>query len=446
MADNRKRTADQNLAELAREPAMVDLIERFPLPIAVLDHSGEAVLLNESFNQKYQEGLLHLLPVREAIHEAGAGWKTLKIPHGARNAVACRAQTVDLPAGSMVIFDDAADDTMLRQLDQLQAQVSALQRLCSTDVLTGAWNRSHFERIAAAELDRSIRHRQPVSLILFDIDHFKRVNDAYGHQSGDSVLRELVSVARETIRSIDMLFRWGGEEFVVIAASTGYRGSAALAEKIRGAVETHRFEIVGSVTVSLGVAEHLAPESAETWFRRVDDALYRAKNAGRNRVWVERLGSSDAWAAESGPSVVRLVWQEAYECGEPNIDAQHRELFALANAALDASFKTAPARTQFEAAIDKLLAHIVKHFAYEEATLDARHYDDLGQHKAAHANLLAQAGELRAAVAANRSTIGELVEFLADKVVAQHLLTADKKFFPLFFKSVRPTVDAGPSE
>jgi diguanylate cyclase (GGDEF)-like protein/hemerythrin-like metal-binding protein len=319
--------------------------------------------------------------------------------------VDCRAQTVDLPAGSMLIFDDASDDEVLRQLDQLQTQVSALRRLCSTDVLTGAGNRRHFEEVVAAELERSVRYRQSVSLILIDIDHFKRVNDTCGHQAGDSVLRELVSVARKTIRSIDMLFRWGGEEFVVIAASTGYRGSAAVAEKFREAVEAHRFQGVGSVTVSLGVAEHLAPESAETWFRRLDDALYRAKDSGRNRVWVERLGSSDLWAAESGPSVVRLVWQEAYECGEPNIDSQHRELFALANAALDASFKTAEPRAPFEAAIDKLLAHIVKHFADEEETLEARGYNDLVRHKAAHASLLAQADKLRAGVAADRTTV-----------------------------------------
>ena len=85
-----------------------------------------------------------------------------------------------------------------------------------------------------------------------------------------------------------------------------------------------------------------------------------------------------------------------------------------------------------EAAVDRLLAHIVKHFAYEEEVLDARHYDDLARHKAAHANLLTLADELRAGVAAGRTTTGELVDFLADKVVAQHLFAADVKFFPLF--------------
>jgi diguanylate cyclase (GGDEF)-like protein/hemerythrin-like metal-binding protein len=432
MYDNVNRIAARDPVELAREPAAVDLIERFPLPIAMFDSSGDAVLLNRRFNQRYREEILHSPPMREALREAGAGWKTLKIPRGANDEVACRAQTIDLPGGSMLILDEAPDDGVLRELDQLHAQLSALQRLCSIDALTGAWNRSHFEQIVAGELERSVHHRQPVSLVIFDIDHFKRVNDAHGHRAGDSVLRELVSVVRKTIRSIDTLFRWGGDEFVVIADSMGYRRGAALAEKIKEAVETHRFQIVGSVTVSLGVAERLAPESAETWLRRLDSALYRAKDSGRNRVWVERLGSSDSWAAESGPSIVRLAWQEAYECGEPKIDAQHRELFTLANAAFDASFKTPSTDTQFKAAIDRLLAHIVKHFADEEQALDARHYVGLAWHKLAHADLLAQAGELRTAVAAGRITTGDLVDYLADKVVAAHMFRVDKMFFPLF--------------
>ncbi len=432
MGDSVKRISARNQIDLAREPAVVDLIERFPLPIAVLDGSGEAVLLNGPFNRKYQKVILHSPPLREAMHHAGAGWTTLRIPQTANHEVACRVQTIDLPTGSMLILDETADDGVLRQLDQLHTQVSALQRLCSTDALTGAWNRSHFERTVAAELERSVCHRQPASLVLIDIDHFKRVNDTYGHQSGDLALRELVALTKKVIRSTDTLFRWGGEEFVVFAASTGYRGAAALAEKIRHEVETHRFHIAGLVTVSLGVAEHLAPESAEAWFRRLDGALYRAKKNGRNRVWVERFGNSDSWATESGVSVVRLVWQEAYECGEPNIDAQHQELFALANAAFDASFNKATTRAEFEAAIDRLLAHIAKHFAYEEEALDARHYDDLARHKAAHAHLLKLADELRDAVVAGRTTTGELVDFLADKVVAKHLFASDVKFFPLF--------------
>jgi len=432
MANSLKQIADKDRNAPAAEPALLDLIERFPLPVAMLDRTGEAKMVNEPFRRRYRPEVLRSQPVQEAIQDAAVGWKTLKIPHGTHDEVACRAQTIDLPGGPMLILDDPSDSELLRQLDRMHEQISTLQRLCSTDVLTGAWNRSHFQRTIATELERSIRQRQPVSLILIDIDNFKHVNDGFGHQTGDSVLRELVSVVRESIRSIDTLFRWGGDEFVVIAASAGFRGSAALAERIRAAIEAHRFAAVGPVTVSLGVAEHLAPESAEMWFRRLDHALYEAKNGGRNRIWVERIGNSDCWAAESGQSVVRLVWQEAYECGEPNIDQQHRELFTLANAALDALFRIATSRAESEAAIDRLLAHIAKHFTYEEAALEAHHYDDVARHKAAHAALLARARELKAAVAAGQATFGEFVEFIADKIVAHHLFTADRKFFPLF--------------
>jgi hemerythrin len=286
--------------------------------------------------------------------------------------------------------------------------------------------------VAASELDRGIRLKQPVSLIFLDIDHFKQINDVHGHQAGDAVLRELVRTVGGATRSMDALFRWGGEEFVVLAPSTGYRAGAVLAEKIRSKVEQHRFAGVESVTISLGVAEHIATESAEIWFRRADKALYRAKGGGRNRVCVDQRGSSDAWATESGLSVIRLVWQEAYECGEPTIDAEHREMFALANSLFDASFRLESSPGAFRAALNKLMAHIARHFADEEALLAQHGYQDLERHRRAHAALLARAGQLEAAVAAGQTTLGDLVEFLANTVVARHLFNADQKFFPLF--------------
>ena len=412
--------------------AVVNLIKCFPFPIAMLDQAGVTMVINEPFRLRFDSEILNSGQIKDAIPPAGSGWRTVNIGRSSDEQVACRILSVDSPSGSLLILEDTPGAELLRKLDQLQDQVSSLKRLSSSDVLTGAWNRNHFERVAAMELERSLRHRQPVSLLLLDIDYFKQINDTHGHQAGDMVLRELVAVVKSAMRSIDMLFRWGGEEFVVLAASTGYRGAAVLAEKLRKTIAAHPFPHVGALTVSIGVAENLAPESLATWFERLDHALYLAKNSGRNRIAVEKCGSSDSWAAESGQSAVRLVWQEAYECGEPAIDQQHQELFALANASFEASFKAAATPEHFEAAIDKLLAHIVAHFAYEESALSACHYEGLEQHKAAHAALLARTGELRATIAIGQSTIGELVDFIADKVVAQHLFTADRKFFSLF--------------
>lgn len=413
-------------------PAARDLFERFPLPLALLEESGAVMVLNERFERAYGSTALDSAPLRELIGKPVSGWHTVHVPSREQGEAELKAQLLRVQGNLMLILDDATEPGLARELDQLHLKISELERLSSTDRLTGAWNRAHLDRVIESELDRSRRFRQPVSLILIDIDHFKRVNDTYGHQAGDSVLRELVQVIRAGIRSVDILFRWGGEEFVVLASSTGYRAGAALAEKLRTEVAQHRFAGVGTVTISLGVAENIASESAEIWFQRVDKALYSAKNSGRDRVCVDQRGSSDAWAAETGPSVIRLVWQEAYECGEPSIDREHRELFDLANVLLDASFNSMALPDAFSIALDKLLAHIVRHFASEEAILARRDYAHLDSHKRAHAGLLARAGDLKSAVATGKTTLGDLVDFLANTVVAQHLFKADREYYPLF--------------
>jgi diguanylate cyclase (GGDEF)-like protein/hemerythrin-like metal-binding protein len=415
-----------------------DLIRQFPLPIALLDDVGGVVLMNDLFERGYGSEVLDAAPLKGVIRDPAPGWKSIELPLPRRGKARIKAQVVRARGVSMLIFDDVTDKALLHRLDQLRGQVAELERLSSTDPLTSAWNRTHLDQVIAAELDRSMRFRQPVSLILLDIDHFKRVNDSYGHQAGDSVLRELVQVIRASVRSVDMLYRWGGEEFALLAASTGYRSGAVVAEKIRSQVELHRFAGVGSVTISLGVAEHIATESAEVWFRRVDQALYRAKSEGRNPAWVDLRGSSDSWAAESGPSVIRLLWQEAYECGEPTIDREHRELFELANSLLDASFKTASSPEAFGVAIERLLAHLARHFADEEALLAQRGYEGLESHRRAHAALLARAEQLKARVAAGKTTLGDLVDFLANTVIAQHLFRADRQYFPLFRQPTEP--------
>lgn len=415
-----------------------DLIQHFPLPIGLLDDAGSLRLMNHRFESAYGPEVLESAPLQALVRERASDWHPVVVPSRMHADVEINAQVVRVQGNLLLVFDDTSDAKLLRELDHLRGKITELERLSSIDRLTGAWNRAHFERVVASELDRSARSRQPVSLILLDIDHFKMVNDTYGHQTGDSVLCELVRVICASVRSVDALFRWGGEEFVVLASSAGYRAGATLAEKIRGGVEQHGFEGLGSVTISLGVAEYVATESAQIWFGRADEALYRAKKSGRNRVCVDARGNSDIWAAQSGPSVIRLEWQEAYECGEPTIDREHRELFDLANVLLDASFVSASCPEEFSAALERLLAHIVRHFADEEALLAQQGYKGIETHRCAHAGLLARARELQADVAAGKTTLGDLVEFLANTVVAQHLFKVDREFFPLFNKTTAP--------
>ena len=312
----------------------------------------------------------------------------------------------------------------------------------STDHLTGAWNRAHLERVLESELARSMAGRQPLSLILFDIDHFKNINDSYGHAAGDSVLIELVQLVRSRVRASDLLFRWGGEEFVVLAASVGYRSAERIAEKLRQAVAEHPFETVGAVTVSLGVAEHDGDEDADGWFRRMDEALYEAKRSGRNRCVVARRGNSDAWAAAGGASVLHLVWQEGYECGDPTIDAEHQELYRLANKLIDASLQQPMQAAAMNALLEEFLTQVQRHFADEEAILARLQYHHLVEHKRAHAGLVRRALLMADRFESGDGSVGELVEFLAQDLVARHLNSVDRAFFPLFAGAPRAATDA----
>lgn len=427
-------SAPENRVTWLSDSTVHDLIQRFPLPIALVDDAGEILIINECFERSYGSEALGSAPLRDLIKRPIPDWKSVRLRTRAHGKVDVQAQVLRVQRNPMLIINDAADPGLLRELDQLHRQVMALERLSATDFLTGAWNRAHLDRMIAAELDRSTRFKQPVSVVLFDIDHFKHINDTYGHPAGDSVLREIVQVVRGAIRSIDLLYRWGGEEFLALASATGYRQGAVLAEKLRCTVEQHRFAGVGSVTISVGVAEHLVGESAEDWFRRADEMLYQAKENARNRVCVDRRGSSDAWAAESGPAALRLVWQEAYECGEPRIDREHERLFELANALLDVSFSADSSSQAFDAALEELMASIAQHFADEESLLAERGYHDLELHRRLHARLLSRVEELKVSIAVGKSRLGTLVEFLANTLIAQHLFRADRQYFPLFRK------------
>lgn len=168
----------------------------------------------------------------------------------------------------------------------LHAANEELNRLATTDPLTGAWNRWRFEQTVEAEFVRAQRYGEPLAVLMFDIDHFKLINDRHGHPSGDRVLVELSDLIRRNLRVADALVRWGGEEFIVMMPHCGADEAVNLAEKLRTLVAERSFPGVGQVTASFGVAALRIDETVETWLKRVDDALYQAKEQGRNRVVV----------------------------------------------------------------------------------------------------------------------------------------------------------------
>lgn len=165
-----------------------------------------------------------------------------------------------------------------------------LVRLAAQDSLTGIYNRRTFMTQAEVELDRSRRHRLPLALLLIDLDYFKAVNDTYGHQAGDHVLKQLCRRAETCLRGHDLMGRYGGEEFCVLAPETDLAGAVSLAERLRNELAAQPVALVGGkdvrITLSVGIAYLDGGESAglDELLSRADAALYRAKNEGRNRV------------------------------------------------------------------------------------------------------------------------------------------------------------------
>ena len=173
---------------------------------------------------------------------------------------------------------------------QSQAANAQLQQLSSTDCLTGLYNRGHWEACLQLAHARHQRYGNATSLVMFDIDHFKRVNDTYGHQAGDAVIRHVARLVREQIRDSDVAGRYGGEEFGVVLTDTDKAGALIFAERLRKAVERLSVSHEGQdirFTISLGVADLSQPSSSHAeliaW---ADHALYLSKHGGRNRVTV----------------------------------------------------------------------------------------------------------------------------------------------------------------
>lgn len=166
-----------------------------------------------------------------------------------------------------------------------------LKQLASTDALTGAFNRRRFNEVLLSELARSKRYSTIFSLVIFDIDHFKKINDTFGHQVGDQVLFKLSLLISQNIRNTDIFARWGGEEFAILSAHCENECPTNFAEKLRKLIESCVFTDVGQVTCSFGVTEYRAGDDEESIVKRADNNLYRAKETGRNCVCYEDKSS-----------------------------------------------------------------------------------------------------------------------------------------------------------
>jgi len=184
--------------------------------------------------------------------------------------------------GSVAVFRDVTE--LARTTAELKRLNELLEHRATTDALTDICNRLKFSELLIQEMREFSRYGHPLSLIMFDIDNFKKINDQKGHQAGDVVLRELARLVKGNIRAADIFGRWGGEEFMILSPHTGLDETERLAEKLRELVETHCFSCNQTITCSFGISQCTDKDTFESFTNRADIAMYRAKAGGRNRV------------------------------------------------------------------------------------------------------------------------------------------------------------------
>ena len=299
-----------------------------------------------------------------------------------------------------------------------------LKEIATHDLMTGCLTRRAGTKIMETTMKNAERNKKPVSMLLLDIDHFKSVNDNWGHLVGDKVLKRVAKIVQNEVREQDRVIRTGGEEFVVLLPNTDAENALLIAERLRVAIEEFSHPSVGRVTASFGVAEKRKEENRFTWYKRVDDALYHAKETGRNRVFnAEDLDKALPVAT------VQIEWKSEWECGNQEIDKQHRELVRFGNELIFDVFSD-EAKEKIQPRLDEFLDHVIYHFNSEEEILNSSKFVGAKEHSEAHKLIIADALRMKEAYLSGKLKPSAFFSFIFDDFIVGHMIKEDAKYFP----------------
>ena len=185
------------------------------------------------------------------------------------------------------ILDPAIKKNFSKLINQLKENIEILYELATIDEKTGVYNNKFFKTISEMELEKARRGIEELSLIIVDLDHFKKINDTYGHMVGDAVLKKLGKILKNSTRKYDIISRFGGEEFIVLFPNTNLQRAKKVSERLRRNVENDKEMMKYKVTLSGGLSTYHKNDNVTRMKQRADKALYRAKNNGRNRIETE---------------------------------------------------------------------------------------------------------------------------------------------------------------
>ncbi|MDM5139629.1 diguanylate cyclase [Aeromonas bestiarum] len=310
-----------------------------------------------------------------------------------------------------------------RDITERAASEEMMHRLAFYDPLTNLPNRRLLQlRLKEAMADEG----RELALMFIDLDHFKPINDTFGHETGDVLLNMVAERMRHCVREQDLVARLGGDEFVILLPDISDE-ALAVADHLHQSLR-HPFRVDEEqelrISSSIGVA--LYPEHGtdpKTLMHHADQAMYQAKGRGRGRVCLFTAGLD--------PELGSLLWQNSHECGHPRIDAEHRQLFVLTNRLLERMKDNSEHPALYLESLEGLFEMARHHFAFEEQMLAELEYAELASHQQDHQRLLHRASQLMTAARAGALGNDELLNFIIQELVVGHMSQADRRYFPL---------------
>lgn len=254
------------------------------LDLVLPDINGNEVCRWLKLNQSTKGIPIIMLTVKGSLTDKVKGLEA-----GADDYVTKPFDEIELNARIYACLRTKALQDELKQMNrQLEDLLGKVEQLAITDPLTELFNRRRFETVLEKEFKRTVRYKSPLACLMIDIDHFKKINDEYGHQAGDSVLQETAQIIKTTFREVDIAARWGGEEFVILLPQTNKEAALQSASRMLEAISNHKFPSIPGkkITVSIGIASVPDPsiDTGESLINASDLVMYEAKKKGRNRI------------------------------------------------------------------------------------------------------------------------------------------------------------------
>ncbi|MGB3368736.1 MAG: diguanylate cyclase, partial [Acidaminobacteraceae bacterium] len=316
--------------------------------------------------------ILQMSPLKFRTEDALGGWDIYTVPKGGWKNYSSIFVSIFIVSSFIYIIISISIYRWINDYNLVLKDKRELEKKYILDRFTGIYTREYFNMRVKEEFSHAARVGYSISMIYFDLDHFKNVNDTYGHSTGDKVLLNVVDIVKTIIRTEDVFSRWGGDEFILLLPRTELKEAANISERIRMEIENLEISRSLNVTASLGCSEWKKSEYMGSWFSRTDKALYMSKKTGKNKVTISNHESEK-------DILIKVKWDNAWNCGNTIIDQEHKKILDTCNSIIESSL----VKSSFNETIRNIgifLEEIEEHFSNEIAILKKNDYPYVNEH------------------------------------------------------------------